>query len=392
MFTKSKHLAVAVILSMFSMLGIRLSETKAMAQKPGTNQKNTHKSVQATQLVALSPDQIFAKWHASIYTIKTPTGFGTGFALEGMPHAIITCYHVIAGAQQITAQSQDKPQISLTRILMVDIDRDFAVLTSTDPVVNGPPIDYADQIREGQAVTVIGSPEGHPLTLTKGSFSTRYPDDKGVMTLRFDATVEPGSSGSPLFDPYGRVIGIVGRKSPEQPLNYAVSMKSIHEKMEMGTPLTLLSSSPTSAVVTGDLRLLTGIKGVCVAFDFSTGVQENGIDLNTLKTAVEDRLKQNKILILTLPEVIHQPGTPYLNIEIHAAHTNSGSLFIYQFSTQLRQRVNVSRIPMLAISDSITWQENRCGGTVSPDGQAFFFKEVMASIDNLCTAWKMANP
>jgi len=76
----------------------------------------------------------------------------------------------------------------------------------------------------GENVFAIGSPQGLSNSLTKGSISGYRANDR----LQFDATIDHGSSGGPLFNYQGEVVGITsaGVESGKE-LNFAVDIQKI---------------------------------------------------------------------------------------------------------------------------------------------------------------------
>ncbi|WP_198439910.1 S1 family peptidase [Pareuzebyella sediminis] len=76
----------------------------------------------------------------------------------------------------------------------------------------------------GENVFAIGSPQGLSNSLTKGSISGYRANNR----LQFDATIDHGSSGGPLFNYQGEVVGITsaGVESGKE-LNFAVDIQKI---------------------------------------------------------------------------------------------------------------------------------------------------------------------
>jgi S1-C subfamily serine protease len=81
----------------------------------------------------------------------------------------------------------------------------------------------------GEAVYTIGAPEGMAQTFTSGIFSGWLANGA---TFRFTAPTGPGSSGGPVFNGYGQVIGIVrGGFGEGGGLNFAISTNAILEAL-----------------------------------------------------------------------------------------------------------------------------------------------------------------
>ncbi|HZT43528.1 MAG TPA: serine protease [Chthonomonadaceae bacterium] len=200
----------------------------------------------------LDAQQVFEKWKSSVFTIKTDSGQGTGFQTE---QGILTCYHVIAGAKTITANLPGKPPVPLTNVIALDKDLDFALLAASKEAAEPTHFDPSE-IKVGDPLYVIGSPEGLDQTLTEGILSGRRTEG-GIEYLQMSAAVSHGSSGSPVFNQYGDVIGMVALSLEEgQQLNFAVSMHAIQGRLKGGIPITMLARSDKDVALSPDLQAM----------------------------------------------------------------------------------------------------------------------------------------
>lgn len=144
--------------------------------------------------------------------VQQPLGSGSGFVInrQGM---ILTNYHVINGATEISVTLPDGKQM-LPKIVGIDPPTDLAILKIDEK--NLPPLEFADSenLQPGQIAIAIGNPLGFQHTVTAGvvsalgrtlrSQSGRMIDD----IIQTDAAINPGSSGGPLMDSSGKVIGV----------------------------------------------------------------------------------------------------------------------------------------------------------------------------------------
>lgn len=130
---------------------------------------------------------------------------------------VITNNHVIAdaGPRQITVHLADGRLFKPDR-LWADPESDIALLHLAN-AANLPtvPLGDSDKARVGQWVLAIGSPFGLNQTVTHGIISARERGQVSLGTtirikdfLQTDAAINPGSSGGPLFNLDGEVIGI----------------------------------------------------------------------------------------------------------------------------------------------------------------------------------------
>jgi S1-C subfamily serine protease len=129
---------------------------------------------------------------------------------------VITNNHVVAGAKaaDVAITLHDGRVIRPTRV-MADPESDIAVLAVDAPNLQAAPLADSDRVRVGQWVLAFGSPFGLNQTVTHGIVSAK---NRGQISLgntirikeflQTDAAINPGSSGGPLVDPAGRIIGI----------------------------------------------------------------------------------------------------------------------------------------------------------------------------------------
>ncbi|HEX7317372.1 MAG TPA: trypsin-like peptidase domain-containing protein [Pyrinomonadaceae bacterium] len=159
---------------------------------------------------------------ASINTTRQPRSFfdagrrggGTGSVIDDQGH-ILTNYHVIEGADQVTVSfGGDKTYPA--RVVGGDADTDLAVIqvTGAREVLKVVPMGDSDRLSVGQKVLAIGNPFGLDRTLTTGVISgLQRPIEarNGRIiegAIQTDASINPGNSGGPLLDSQGRMIGI----------------------------------------------------------------------------------------------------------------------------------------------------------------------------------------
>lgn len=133
-------------------------------------------------------------------------GFGSGF-LVGQSQ-IATNFHVIAGAAKGTAKLAGKPtEYTIEGITATDEKNDLAILKVTELEGEPLPLGDSDTVKTGETVYVAGSPKG-----LDGTFSddTIHNIHEGTANKRFQMTalIFPGSSGGPILNGNGEVIGI----------------------------------------------------------------------------------------------------------------------------------------------------------------------------------------
>ncbi len=140
-------------------------------------------------------------------------GIGAGVIVSDTG-AILTAHHVVAGATALVVVFADGTEARAT-VEEADPTKDIAVLsTTTKPEVIVPAV-LGGGVRIGDEAYAVGHPLGLVGSLSAGVISgldrtIPRPDGSQLEGLiQFDAAVNPGSSGGPLLDRNGRVVGIV---------------------------------------------------------------------------------------------------------------------------------------------------------------------------------------
>ena len=168
-----------------------------------------------------------------------PISYGSGFFVSR--EHIVTNYHVIAGAAHGTAKIVGKRRTYLIQgIIAIDVDNDLALLQVTIPDVKPLRLGDSNKVRIGDQVYVAGSPKGLEGTFSDGIIS-RISRWEGKEHLQMTAPISPGSSGGPVLNNKGKVIGVAFMTiEGGQNLNFAIPSKYVKALLSTkgtGTPL-----------------------------------------------------------------------------------------------------------------------------------------------------------
>lgn len=139
---------------------------------------------------------------------------GSGFLVDGDGH-VLSNAHVVGDAGRATVTFSDGTEVT-ARVLGRDESSDLAVLRVGDVPASATvlPLGTGDGLRVGDPVVAIGNPFGLDRTATSGIVSAlkriiRAPNEFAIQNvIQTDAAINRGSSGGPLLDGRGRVIGI----------------------------------------------------------------------------------------------------------------------------------------------------------------------------------------
>ena len=152
---------------------------------------------------------VYEKINPAIVSIDTQIKYGlscgTGCVVSN-DGVILTSSHVIEDGKDITVTIYNGKTYKAEVIKRMGRNNDLALLKiKTDQPMQTVKLGDSEQIKVGQKVLAIGNPFGFNGTLTQGIISRiDYTKNK----IQTDAAINPGSSGGPLLNTNGEVIGI----------------------------------------------------------------------------------------------------------------------------------------------------------------------------------------
>ncbi|MGB6392035.1 MAG: trypsin-like peptidase domain-containing protein, partial [Candidatus Acidiferrales bacterium] len=137
-----------------------------------------------------------------------PVAQGTGF-LVSKDGRIVTNYHVIKGASSAIVKLPDGAFYDVDGVVAFDKARDLAVIKAHGQNFRVVTLGNSDRVQVGEEIVAIGSPLSLESTVSSGIVSgIRTIKEEGGKFLQITAPISPGSSGGPLFNMAGEVVGI----------------------------------------------------------------------------------------------------------------------------------------------------------------------------------------
>ena len=210
------------------------------------------------------------------------SGAGSGVILTTDGY-IVTNYHVVEGAQQITVTLHDDSTYTAT-VVGSDQQSDIALLkidaTGLTPAVLGD----SDSVQVGAVVIAVGNPMGTlGGTVTDGIVSALNRDisvEGNEMTLmQTSAAISPGNSGGGLFNTNGELIGIVNAKYSDE------DAEGLGFAIPVNTMKTVVQDLLENGYVTG--RPALGITVITVG-DVQTAMQYGVSSLGVYVNSVDE--------------------------------------------------------------------------------------------------------
>ena len=129
---------------------------------------------------------------------------------------------VLSGEAELVAQDT-KTDLALLKIEAQHLP--YVTLSTTQP----------NQVWPGQTITVIGNPRRLQNTVSSGIISQLRPQKDGTLWHQISAPISPSSSGSPVFNDQGNVIGVVTASlagEGNQNLNFAIPAAYLTQLVE----------------------------------------------------------------------------------------------------------------------------------------------------------------
>jgi S1-C subfamily serine protease len=154
------------------------------------------------------------------------TGSGFFVSANGL---LVTNAHVIKRAASAVAKTESGALLPIKGGISVDWENDLALLVVETARMPFLAVGRSNSAEAGNHIAVIGSPLGLEGSLSEGIVSAKRKDAAGrLQWLQITAPISPGSSGSPVLNLNGEVIGVATILIREsQALNFAVPSEAV---------------------------------------------------------------------------------------------------------------------------------------------------------------------
>jgi serine protease Do len=204
--------------------------TEAETELPRKKEKEkTADAKPLRQLVRLAEPCVFL-----IYAMdenESVTGSGTGFFINGQGLAVSN-HHVFKGGKNWKIKLKSGKFYPVSSVIHSDAELDYLIFKVS--IDNSPFLHLSEQLPEkGEDIFVLGNPKGLESTVTRGVVSAYRSLNKRNDYIQIDAAISPGSSGSPVMNMQGEVIGIATAKLDQcESCNFAVNIQLVEKVLD----------------------------------------------------------------------------------------------------------------------------------------------------------------
>ena len=232
-----------------------VAQSPAAQQEPSREKPTPPSPAQAQspkrpEPAPLTPEQLFEKASPAVVYIVVrdkdfkPLGLGSGFFVDANG-LVATNYHVIKGAEFATARLSNGSTVFVDGVVATDPNGDLALLKLSGS--GFPCLKRAEGAlpKVGAAVFAIGNPQGLENTFSSGMVSGHREIKEGLKVIQVTTPISPGSSGGPLLNAGGEVVGVTtAYLATGQNLNFAVPVSGVLALIrKQGKVQTLASAS-----------------------------------------------------------------------------------------------------------------------------------------------------
>ena len=178
--------------------------------------------------------------------ISQPLGYGSGFIIDD--ETIVTNVHVIEGCNSayVLINGQEK-KYSVSGYVAIDKTNDLVLLKVSGIYGTNLTLGSETFPEIGEKIYAVGNPKGLNGTFSEGIISG-IRDLTTNQILQISAPISPGSSGGPVLNSVGQVVGIAFASfSDGQNLNFAIPVKyliNLKTKIGVITPLSTVKAQP----------------------------------------------------------------------------------------------------------------------------------------------------
>ena len=237
-----RPLLIVLALSLAQLLG-PLAQNVESSQQPTANRTTGTKIGFGQTPSNLSPSQVFSRSRSSVVVIvassENEQGLVSGFIVGD--DKIVTNHHVLEGMSEAFVVFSDGKVQPVSEVIAASAEQDLMILRVQTGHRRSLSLGDELSLNEGDPVYAIGSPKGLQLSFTNGIVSS-FRKSSSQILIQTTAPIAPGSSGGPLLDKSGLVVGVTTSRIEDAPgIYFSVGSGDVRRLMRTpyGVALTL---------------------------------------------------------------------------------------------------------------------------------------------------------
>ncbi len=228
-----------------------------------------------------------------------PVSLGSGFFVK--ENVIASNFHVVEKASRGYAKLVgQKTKYNIAGIVGLDTKHDLVLLAVEDATAPVLKIGDGSKVAIGDTVFAVGNPQGLEGTFSQGIVSGIRQFDTDSL-LQITAPISPGSSGGPVVDADGKVVGVaVATFKGGQNLNFAIPGKYVDELLQKAgkpEPLSSKTSKASKSILDelGGSKSTDGVTASSLTYD---SYSQNGEFSVSLVNMLRESVRQVYCLVI----------------------------------------------------------------------------------------------
>jgi tetratricopeptide (TPR) repeat protein len=277
-----------------------------------------------TKAASSSPEVIYSRCKASVVTILTfdknraPVSQGSGFVVA--KNRVLTNYHVLAGSASASIIFNDGSITVVSAVIAATQPKDLVILEAETGA--RPPLSLGDelQLKVGETIYTIGAPSGLAGSLSNGLVSA-FRQDEGQFLIQITAPIAPGSSGGPVLNTQGQVVGVATSKLKDGGFGFAMGTADVQHLLKVPLSVRLdLSDLTPEETGTSTADNLNSVQALVdkeqydaahISFNALSDTVKTGFDGQLLLCRIEKARKEYQLAIYACDAAIKaKPNVP----------------------------------------------------------------------------------
>jgi tetratricopeptide (TPR) repeat protein len=274
---------------------------------------------------SITPEVIYAKSRESVVTILTfdsnraPLAQGSGFIVA--KNRVVTNYHVIAGSTSASIIFDDGSIAMITAVVSGSGPEDLVIVEAETG--NRPALALGDELelKVGETIYAIGSPRGLSASLSNGLVSG-FRQDAGQFLIQITAPISSGSSGGPLLNTQGQVVGVTTSQLKDGSFGFAMGAGDLKHllKVPLRIKVQLSDLTPEQASTPDELKSVQGLydqkkyEDAYASFNALSNSTKSSFDAQLLLCKIQEGRKDYQSAIQACDAAIQskpEMGAPY---------------------------------------------------------------------------------